>query len=195
MQLKTFAYQATINKLYYNMKGMANGDVNSAVDMICTSILTGLGHVGASHLRSVGMTKEKRKQYLDKQLSTSSILKASFSRAAYSGLIPQIADTALAALGEEQQFAPFKNSNQSNIPIVSTPTGTFVSGLIGMPKAMMHFINPNQEVTQNDMMNIANGSWLPNIVGMKNVYGRMIQNMPKKTKKIYTSDDESMWTR
>jgi hypothetical protein len=190
LQLKTYAYQATINKLAYNIAGIANRDIESANELIFSSVFAALGYVGATHIRAFGKTEQEKTDYLDKNLTTDRILKASFSRAAYSGIVPTAVDMTLQGLGENEMFSYAKNSARTNNIFTGNPTYTWASGAgKALSSGVLHWLNPNQDLTKQDMRNIADGMWLPKGVGIKNYFERMISDLPDKTVNVFPNED------
>jgi hypothetical protein len=189
MQLKTFNYQATVNKLAFNIKGISSGDMSYAHDMVASSVMAALGFTGSVYLRSFGMDEETKKQYLDDNLNMRKVLLASASRAAWSGSIPTFVDTAFSSFGAEEPFSGMKNS--TNIGNIVTGNMTYQQAVAvgSIPKALRHWINPDEVVTQPDMKSVAKAVWMPNIVGMRNYFNQLISDLPEKQPRVF-SDEE-----
>jgi hypothetical protein len=180
MQLKTFNYQATTNKLAFNLKGISNGDMTYAHDMVASSIMAGLGFTGAVYVRSMGMEEETKRQYFEDNLTMGRVLKAGFSRASWSGFVPSTVDTAMSMIGEAEVFSGMKNS--TDIGNVVTGNMTFQQALAvsKIPKALRHWAHPDEYVTQPDMKAYAKAFWMPNIVFMRNYFNQLISDLPKR---------------
>jgi hypothetical protein len=180
MQLKTFNYQATTNKLAFNLKGISNGDMTYAHDMVASSIMAGLGFTGAVYVRSMGMEEETKRQYFEDNLTMGRVLKAGFSRASWSGFVPSTVDTAMSTIGEAEVFSGMKNS--TDIGNVVTGNMTFQQALAvsKIPKALRHWAHPDEYVTQPDMKAYAKAFWMPNIVFMRNYFNQLISDLPKR---------------
>lgn len=180
MQLKTFNYQATVNKLAFNLKGISNGDMTYAHDMVASSIMAGLGFTGAVYVRSMGMDEETKRQYFEDNLTMGRVLKAGFSRASWSGFVPSTVDTAMSTIGEPEVFSGMKNSTDIGNVVTGNMTFQQIVAMAKIPKALRHWAHPDEYVTQPDMKAYAKAFWMPNIVLMRNYFNRLISDLPKR---------------
>ena len=180
MQLKTFNYQATTNKLAFNLKGISNGDMTYAHDMVASSIMAGLGFTGAVYVRSMGMDEETKRQYFEDNLTMGRVLKAGFSRAAWSAFVPSVVDTAMSTIGEPEVFSGMKNSTDIGNVVTGNMTFQQIVAMSKIPKALRHWAHPDEYVTQPDMQAYAKAFWMPNVVGARNYFNQLISELPKR---------------
>ncbi len=174
-QLRTFAFGAWESKLLY---GIQQRDLHTLKTVGVATIAAGMMYMLRTQIDSVG--RPDRQKYLRERLAPSEIAKASFSRAAYSSLIPTAVDTVVSDFGSRKQvFGQARPTDLSGGALLGNPTMNWVyKGLPGTFRAAQAPFFDDYDLSQKDIRNIKSGLWLPQFFGLKQGIEQMSKNLP-----------------
>lgn len=176
-QFRSFSFQAWNNKTLFALHHVREGDMGTFVRLGIQSAAAALAYAAGQGLKSIG--KPNAEEYLDKKLSPEEILKASFSRAGYSSLIPMAVDTMANMTGNKDVFSGSRSTDLRGGILSGNPTYQMLSTFAGpIPRAIFApVINPDYHFSQQDVNAIKNGA-APNVIGLRNAIEHLIEGLP-----------------
>lgn len=176
-QLRTFAFGAWTNKLLY---GVQQRDASNFIHMGVGMVAAGLTYTLRTYIDAAG--RQDRAQFLQDRLSTSSIAKASFSRAAFSALIPTMADTVVHDIGGRAPIFSFaRSSGLDGGAIFGNPTADWlIKAQRSIGAAQAPFFE-DYDFSREDVNNIRGGLWVPRFMGLRQVIDQLGQRLPSKS--------------
>ncbi len=183
-QLRTFAFGAWSKKFLYNVRMM---DAQALNQWIISSIGAAAGFALTAYLRGQEKIGKDKADYLRKNLSAERIVKAGFSQAAYSSLLPMAVDTAAPMFGFDEVFSYARTTGQSG-SLLDNPTFDWGRNAWRAKNAVFAPFNPHYNVSRADVRAVQNGLWIPRVVGVQGALDQLTKKLPKESKKRPTED-------
>lgn len=176
-QLRTFAFGSWTNKLLY---GIQQRDVSNFIHIGVGTVAAGLTYMLRTYIDSVG--RPDQAQFLRQRLSTGEIAKASFSRAAYSTLIPTMVDTVVSDIGGRPQvFGQARTTGLQGGALLGNPTWDWFSkGAKAVGAAQAPFAS-DYDFSRGDVENLKAGLWIPRFWGLNQVIQQMTKGLPARS--------------
>lgn len=176
-QLRTFSFGAWTNKFLYEVRMR---DAQAFINVGVTTAAAGLVYVGRTYLDSVG--KPDRKQFLKDRLSTGSIAKAAFSRAAWSSMIPMAVDTLVGDIGQRKPVFSFaRTTGLEGGALFGNPTLDWANKATKSIGALQAPVFGDYEFSKQDVRNLRDALWVPNVLGLRNVIDQLSRRLPDRS--------------
>lgn len=122
LQFRSFATAAYEKQTLYKISALQRGELDQFMAIMWTSMLAGGAYAARTHLQAVGMDEEKRAEFLSSRLSMERIGAAMYAQSGFASVTPMMMDTTLSLLGEDQWFAPSRNSGLGGDIITGNPS-------------------------------------------------------------------------
>jgi len=183
VQLRTYAYGAWTKKFLYGLK--VDG-AYTATKWGVASMFAALAYMGRTQLAASLMPSDQREKYLAERMSTEAIMKAGFSRASWSSLLPLGADTALSLSGRDPAFSFARTSGLVGGKgpwgvLIGNPTFDYMDKFArGVTGVVAPITVPGRDFTQQDARAIRDALWVPNMIGVKELFDQVISGLPAK---------------
>ena len=181
-QFRRFPLMAQTNKI---AAGVDRGAAFMGASMVSGSAAAVLSYTVGVYLDSLG--RPDQQAYLDRMLSDDMIAKAALGRAAWSGLLPAYADTAIALSDNKPIFAPTRVTGlgQDNGALslwTQNPTGDWFASALGSIASLRSPIDSNYDFSQRNVQAISGALWVPKAAGISNFLRAVSSGLPERSK-------------
>lgn len=113
-QFRSFMLASYEAQFLHNIHAFKNGGQFRAFSFFVGSLLSAAGfHALRVQANAVGMEEARKREYLDRHMSASSLAAAAFSRSAWSSFMPGVADTVVGLAGGDPIFS-YRSSGLSS---------------------------------------------------------------------------------
>jgi hypothetical protein len=173
-QFRSFAINGWTQSTLHNVHMR---DARGFGAIIVASFMAGMTWVGLANLRSVGMEAERKREYLEKNLSWDRVMLAGIGRTAFSSLMPMLIDTTLGVLGQDTLFDGFRTTGNSTGFFDlerQSPTGDLAARLVRLMGAFT-----DGEFTQAEFRNAFGIVFLQNLLPIAWLANMGQQALPK----------------
>ena len=180
IQLRRFNLGAWQSKLQPAFQRLWHGDLETAVIMAIEGVGAAALYMLRTEYEAVG--RPDKEEFRDRRLSTDAIVKAGFARAAWSSMLPTIADLPFNVTGRQGVFADTRTSGLNQGIFEGTPVYSlgknFASGVVGNG---INAFTGDDVMTRGDFDRLLKGSGLPNALklhdGLRILFD--YENMPR----------------
>ncbi|MCE2925658.1 MAG: hypothetical protein LW822_09465 [Phycisphaeraceae bacterium] len=178
-QLRTFIFGAWEGKLLYNV---AMADKAAFMQWGISSIGAAAGFAVVGYLRSLELPPDKRLEWQKKYLSAEGLIKAGFSQAAYSSLLPSAVDTVAPMFGFDEVFSFARTTGQRGT-LLDNPTFDWARSAWRSKDAIFGPINPNYDFSQQNVRDLKGALWVPRVMGVDGIINYLTRDLPKQSKR------------
>lgn len=176
-QLRTFAFGSWTNKLLY---GIQQRDVSNFIHIGVGTVAAGLTYMLRTYIDSIGRSDQAR--FLRERLSTSEIAKASFSRAAYSALIPTMVDTVVSDIGGRPQvFGQARTTGLEGGALFGNPTWDWLNRSMKAMGSVQAPFASDYDFSRRDVENLRAALWIPRFYGLNQIIQQLTKDLPARS--------------
>jgi len=182
-QLRTFAFGAHTAKFLAEVQMR---DATTAYTIAFTTI--GSAALYTSRVMLDAAVQKDRKKYLEDRLSPDKVMKAAYSRAAYSALFPTAIDSLWSDMGRQDPIFSFaRTSGLRGGGIVGNPTVDFLNETgfspldfdpLRVPRAIAAPVIPGYQFSRQDYRALKSGLAIPDILNLRKLMDRYAQDLP-----------------
>jgi hypothetical protein len=130
------------------MMGLNHKDYTSLSTVLHGSYIAALAYMGRTTVQSIGMDEKSRQKFLDKRMSTQSIVFNSFGKLSQVSLLPNIYDT----LSPYPLFTGMRTTSDLS-SMASNPTYSAINSIISTKKIVKNAISGDTQTTAKDIKN------------------------------------------
>ena len=178
-QLRTFAFGSWTNKLLHEVQ------MRDRITFTKLGVLTvgaAATYVARTYLESIG--KPDRERYLRERLTPGAIAKAGFSRASWSSLIPTAVDTLVSDIGGRPQvFGYARTTGLTGGALFGNPSVDWARAAARTIGAVQAPFADDYDFSREDVRNIRDGLWIPNLLGVRNIIDQLTRKLPARSLK------------
>lgn len=181
-QFRTFMLGAYTKNLLHNLHMR---DFESASMILGTTVFGALGYVAQTHLQSIG--RSDRDKFLERRLDDKSIAAASVQRAAWSSLIPMVADNLGYFMGQDPVF----NQRVTGTPaqgIFSNPSAALIDTMAKAGRGITGATINGEEYSQPDARALLGLVPFANLLPVVMLSNELISGLPEEDTHLITRD-------
>lgn len=176
-QLRTFAFGAHRNKLLFELQ---QRDRISAQNLVVGTLAAGLVYAARTYVES--LARDDGDEYRRDRLSPKKIAAASFSRAAWSSMLPTAIDTVVADIGQRQPVFSFsRTTGLEGGALLGNPTFDWANGVARAIGSLQAPFASDYDFSKEDVRNWMKAAFIPNIAGVKSIIEHLTKKLPDKS--------------
>lgn len=176
-QFMNFVIHAWNKSLLFSMN---HRDFTTFATMMHASLLASLAYMGRTQLSALGMSEEKRQEFLDKRMAGPQIVSNSFGKISQMSLLPQLYDTTLGQFTGPVFSGMRTTSDLSSL--MSNPTLQAVEGTLSLGKMVRNSFSDEVQTTERDVRTWGKLVPLNNVVPLSAILNSVANDYPYSDK-------------
>jgi Transglycosylase SLT domain len=159
---------------------MNHRDFSTLSSVMHGSLFASLAYMGRTQLAATGMSEEKRKEFLDKRMSSKQIVANSFGKISQASLLPQLYDSTVGNFTGTMFAGSRTTSDLSGI--ASNPTASAVNGVLSLGKMVRNGMSDELQTTSRDIKTWARLVPLNNVAPVSSFFNALANDYPYSEK-------------
>lgn len=176
-QLRTFAFGAWTKKLLYSVQ---QRDLSTFIHLGVSSAAAAMTYTLRTYLDAQG--RQDKDEFLRQRLAPEAIAKASFSRAAYSAMIPMAVDTVVSDIGQRPGvFSYARASGLEGGALMGSPMVDWANRAARSIGSVQALVSDDYEFSKQDVKNLQAGFWVPRMYGVQQIIDQLSRDLPERS--------------